>query len=118
VLAPTPEGLKLADILLNLAAETDGGVVTRPLLESLTRYFLGDEIAEWLHIPRHPGQDELLAATWPQYVRGKDAGLVLPGSSELYWVFDEILRQGLLWYLGEGQPLYIEIPDANNPNYS
>jgi hypothetical protein len=118
VLAPTDEGIKLADILLNLGAQADGGVASRPILESLTRYFLGDRIAEWLHIPRHPGQDELLAASWPQYVRAKETGLVVPGSQDLYWAFDEILRQGALWYLGDGQPLYIEIPDANNPNYS
>ncbi|HYF24368.1 MAG TPA: oxygenase MpaB family protein [Baekduia sp.] len=117
VLAPTTEGIELADILLDLAAGTDGGLVTRPLLESLTRYFLGDRIAEWLQIPRHPGQDELLAATWPQYVRSKEAGLLLPGSGELYWAFDELLRRGALWYLAEGEPIHIEIPDTNNPNY-
>lgn len=117
VLAPTPEGIELADFLLSLGADLDGGVFSRPLLESLTRYFLGDRIADWLKIPRHPGQDELLALTWPQYVRAKEGGLVLPGSKELYWFFDEILRQGALWYLGEGERLSIEIPDANNPNY-
>lgn len=118
VLAPTPEGIKLADILLDLASEGDRGVFSRPLLESLTRYTLGDRIAEWLHIPRHPGQDEMLAASWPQYVRAKEAGLTVPGSQELYWFFDEVLRQGALWYLSEGQEISIEIPDANNPNYS
>ena len=84
VLAPTPEGIKLADILLDLAADADGGVVTRPLLESLTRYFLGDEIAEWLEIPRHPGQDEMLAADLAA-VRarqgGRPAGAGLAASS-------------------------------------
>ncbi len=118
VLAPTPEGIKLADILLDLAADADGGLVTRPLLESLTRYNLGDRIAEWLQIPRHPGQDEAFAAAWPQFVRLKEAGLYIPGSNDLYWAFDEILRQGALWFLGEGEPLFIEIPDTNNPNYS
>ena len=118
VLAPTPEGIKLADILLDLASGGDGGVLSRPMLESLTRYMLGDRIAEWLEIPRHPVQDATLAATWPQYVRGKEAGLVVPGSQELYWFFDEVLRQGTLWYLGEGEQLSIEIPDSNNPNYS
>jgi endo-cleaving rubber dioxygenase len=110
VLAPTPEGIKLADFLLNLAADGDGGIVSRPLLESLTRYTLGDKVAEWLHIPRHPGQDEMLAAAWPQYVRGKEAGLLIPGSQELYWFFDEIVRQGTLWYLSEGEQISIEIP--------
>jgi hypothetical protein len=118
VLAPTPEGRKLADILLDLAADADGGVLSRPVLESLTRYFLGDRIADWLEIPRHPGQDEMLAVSWPAYVRGKEAGLAVPGSGDLYWACDEVLRQGALWYLAEGQPISIEIPDANNPNYA
>jgi hypothetical protein len=118
VLAPTPEGIKLADILLDLASDADRGTVSRPVLESLTRYTLGDRIAEWLQIPRHPGQDEMLAFTWPQYVRGKETGLLVPGSKELYWAFDEILRQGTLYYLSEGEQISIEIPDTNNPNYS
>jgi hypothetical protein len=118
VLAPTPEGVELADILLDLASDGDRGLVSRSLLESMTRYFLGDEIAAWLQIPRHPGQDEMLAASWPQYVRGKETGLLVPGSKELYWAFDEILRQGALWFLSDGEQLSIEIPDGNNPNYS
>jgi hypothetical protein len=117
VLEPTPEGRKLADILLDLGADIDRTVITRPILESLTRYFLGDEIAGRLEIPRHPGQDEMLALMWPQFVRAKEAGLLVPGAPEIYWVFDEILRQGALWYLGEGEQLSIEIPDTNNPDY-
>src|SRR4051794_36911616 len=118
VLAPTPEGIKLADMLLDLGSQADGGTFSRPTLESMTRYFLGDRIADWLEIPRHPGQDEMLAASWPQYVKAKEAGLVVPGSPEIYWTFDEILRQGLMWYLSDGQPVYIEIPGGNNPNYA
>ena len=118
MIAPTPEGVKLAHILVNLASGTDGGLLSRPLLESLTRYFLGDQIADWLELPRHPGQDEALALAWPQFVRLKEAGLLVPGSPELYWVFDEVLRQGALWYLGNGERLSIGIPDGNNPNYS
>ena len=118
ILAPTPEGKTLADMLLNLAANTDGGLVTRPLLESLTRYFLGNQIADWLEIPRHPGQDQLLAVSWPAFVRLKEAGLAIPRSADLYWVFDEILRLGILGFLSSGQPLNIEIPDTNNPNHS
>jgi hypothetical protein len=117
VLAPTPEGKKLADMLLNLAADTDRGVFTRPVLESLARYFVGDQIADWLEIPRRPGQDRLLATAWPQFVRLKELGLIVPGISGLYWTFDEILRLGTLWYLGEGERLSIEIPDTNNPRY-
>jgi hypothetical protein len=117
VLAPTPEGVKLADILLDLASDSDGGLVTRRLLESLTRYNLGDEIAEWLEIPRNPGMDEGLALSWPIYVQAKEAGLTVPLSGELYWGIDEILRQGVLYFLSDGEPLYIEIPETNNPNH-
>jgi len=118
LLAPTPEGIKLADFLLDLAAEADGGVASRPMLESMTRYFLGDKIAEWLQIPRNPGWDESLRMGWPNYVRSKEFGLLFPGSQELYWALDEFVRQGALWYLSEGEPISIEIPDMNNPNYS
>lgn len=118
VIGPTPEGIELADFLVNLAAETDGGLLTRPLLQAMTRYFLGDRIADWLELPRNPGWDQAIAAGWPPFVMLKETGLLLPGIDELYWLFDEFLRQGALWYLGEGQPLDIEIPDANNPNHS
>ncbi len=116
VLAPTPEGIELARILVNLAAEVDGGALSRPLLQSMTRHFLGDRIADWLQLPRNPVLDGGLAASWPAFVGLKEAGLLLPGSNQLYWAFDEVLRLGALWYLGEGQPLHIEIPDRNNPN--
>ncbi|MES0873881.1 oxygenase MpaB family protein [Sinimarinibacterium thermocellulolyticum] len=117
VLAPTAEGIELAQILLDLAADTDRGVFSRPMLESMTRYFLGPRIAEWLRIPRRPVQNQMLAMAWPQFVRMKEAGLWMPGAGEAYWFFDELLRQGAMWYLAEGQPIYIEIPDTNNPNY-
>ena len=55
--------------------------------------------------------------SWPQYVRMKELGLIVPGSAEIYWAIDEILRLGTLWYLGEGQRLTIEIPETNNPNH-
>ncbi|MDX8152342.1 oxygenase MpaB family protein [Patulibacter brassicae] len=116
VLAPTPEGIELARILVNLAAEVDGGALSRPLLQSMTRHFLGDRIADWLQLPRNPALDGGLAASWPAFVGLKEAGLLLPGSDHLSWAFDEVLRLGALWYLGDGQELHIEIPDRNNPN--
>lgn len=118
VLAPTAEGIKLADILLDLASEGDRGLVMRPMLESLTRSFLGDKIADWLKIPRHFLQDEIVDNGWPEYVRMKEAGLAVPESEEAYWVFDEVARQAVLWYLAEGQEIWIDIPDMNNPSYS
>lgn len=46
--------------LLSLAAEVDGGA-SRPFLYAMTRYLLGDQIADSLRIPR--------ARIWDQVVR-------------------------------------------------
>lgn len=83
----------------------------------MTRYFLGDEIAGWLEVPRHPVQDAMLAASWPAFVQGKELGHGFPGSAEMYYAFDEVLRQGTLYYLSDGEPNYIEIPNMYNPNH-
>ncbi len=54
ILAPTPEGIKLADILLSLGMNLDLTLLSRPILGALTRFMLGDEIANWLNIPTEP----------------------------------------------------------------
>lgn len=117
ILAPTPEGKELARILVRLAAEVDGGHITRPLLESITRTFLGNHIANQLELPRHPWQDELMAAAWPIFVGVKEGTLwVAPRQAKEFWnFFAEFLRQGVLFYLGEGKRLDIQIPVMNNP---
>lgn len=48
--APTTDGKALAKILLNKLTEYDQGL-SRPMLHSITRYNLGDQICEWLEIP-------------------------------------------------------------------
>ena len=118
ILAPTPEGVKLADILLNLAAAYDQGL-SKPLLESFTRFCLGDQIATWLEIPRHPPIDNSIKAGWPPFIKMREGLLVLPlVVPQLYWIFDEFLRQGVLFFLGEGERVNITMPTGNNPNYS
>ncbi|MEV3927197.1 oxygenase MpaB family protein [Actinomadura coerulea] len=122
VLAPTPEGVKLADILLNLGSTIDGGILTKPILGSLTRFMLGDEIAGWLKIPRDPLWDPLIRTLWPPFVAVREGLLDLTKAPkelrQLYWAFDEILRQGALLYLsGFKTPISIEIPQTNNPHY-
>jgi hypothetical protein len=120
VLAPTAEGIKLADILLNLGSAIDGGFLTKPILGSLTRYVLGDKIAGWLNIPKDPLWDPLIQNLWPPFVAVREGLLELtnapPQLRELYWAFDEILRQGALLYLSGGDyPISIQIPQTNNP---
>jgi len=122
VLAPTPEGIELADMLLHLGAQLDGGWLTTPILGSLTRYVLGDEIAGWLEIPKDGFWDPIFANAWEPFVAVREGILALEHSPGLvqdaYWTFDEILRLGALIYLsGASFPISISIPMANNPNF-
>ncbi len=116
ILAPTPEGKNLADILLGLGAELDGTILTRPLLGSFTRYTLGDEIAGWLEIPREPVFDPLIRTLWRPFIAAREFGLHFPGAKETYWLFEEFIRKVVLVYLSEAQPISIEIPVVNRPS--
>lgn len=116
ILAPSPEGIELAHILLNLASEYDGGL-TKPMLHSFTRYCLGDQIANWLQIPREP-TDAMVATGWPPFVAAREAGLWFPFVPQGYWAFDEFLRLAVIFFLGDGKTVNITIPTGNNPNYN
>ncbi|MFA1546887.1 oxygenase MpaB family protein [Actinomadura chokoriensis] len=122
ILAPTPEGIKLADMLLNLASFIDLGILSKPVLRALTRYVLGDEIANWLKIPRELVWDPIFANLWEPFVAVREGILDLtdapPQLRDVYWVFDEIIRQMVLLVLsGADYPISIQIPVTNNPNY-
>jgi len=116
ILAPTPEGVDLADILLGLAEEIDRGILSRPIIGAFTRFMLGDEIAGWLEIPREPVWDRALDTFWDPFIAVREGILDrFPGSSDLYWTFDEFLKQFMLFYLSEAQKISIEIPTTNRP---
>jgi len=117
ILAPTPEGQKLADMLLDLGRGLDFTLLTRPILGALTRFALGDEIADWLHIPREPVWGTLLDVAWGPFIAVREGLLPLPPAPEAYWTFDEFLRQFVLLYMSELRPISIEIPEHNNPNH-
>jgi len=116
ILAPTTEGVKLAEILLNMAAEYDQGL-SKPMMHSFTRYFLGNQIADWLEVPREPS-DSFVAAGWPPFIAFREATMMFPLAPKGYWLFDEFLRLSVLFFLGEGKTINITIPSGNNPNYS
>ncbi|SNT57494.1 hypothetical protein SAMN05443665_104734 [Actinomadura meyerae] len=122
ILAPTPEGIKLADMLLNLASFIDLGILSKPILGALTRYVLGDEIAGWLKIPREPIWDPIFKNLWPAFVAVREGLLDITDAPKelrtVYWAFDEIIRQAVLFVLsGADYPISIQIPTTNNPNY-
>ncbi|WP_238014474.1 oxygenase MpaB family protein [Dactylosporangium sp. AC04546] len=116
VLAPTPEGIKLADILLNLGSVVDAGILSKPILGAFTRFMLGDQIAGWLKIDREPVWDTLLRTAWGPFVAVREGLLPFPLAPAAYWLFDEFLRKAALLFLSEARPISIEIPVANRPS--
>jgi hypothetical protein len=114
ILGPTPEGIELAETLLALASQVDGGA-SRPFLNAMTRYLLGDRIADGLKIADNRNWDAFVSDGWPPFVKFREALLPLPLAPKGYWAFDEFLRQGVLFFLSDGKPISLEIPDANRP---
>jgi hypothetical protein len=119
VLAPTQEGIELAEILLGLLGEYDQGV-SRPALNAMARYMVGStksgqSIGDMLQIPKNAMWDQGVTNGWPYFVAAREQGTRFPLSRQLYWTFDELLRMGVLWGVNEGPPstIYIEMPTAN-----
>lgn len=119
ILAPTPEGIKLADMLLDLGYNLDLTLLSRGILGALTRFILGDQVADWLRIPREPVWSPLLETAWGPFIAVREGLLTHGLPRETYWMFDELLRQFVLYYMAElRMPITIEIPTFNNPNYN
>ncbi|WP_020495604.1 oxygenase MpaB family protein [Sciscionella marina] len=115
LLAPTSEGTDLAHRLLRLGADIDGGVLTEPVLGSLTRYVLGERIADWLRIDRQPFWDGVFDTFWEPFVAFQQGVEQFPGAAWLTEFFTELIRKAALFYLGEGKPIVIDIPQHNRP---
>jgi hypothetical protein len=116
VIAPTPEGISLAETLLSMAGP-DGP--TRAPINAMARYMVGtnragQSIGDMLGIAADPLWDRSIETGWPWFVRAREQGVAFPGADRLYWTFDELLRLGVLWGLNGGPgPIYIEMPTAN-----
>ena len=124
IIAPTPEGIALADILLNIIEEYDNGL-TRPILDAMAHYMVGTNkagrsVGDMLEIPHDRFWDATMRTAWPLFVTFRETGLWLPGLNAAYWAFDEVLRMGLLWAMNEGpaNQIYIEMPTANRSEAS
>jgi hypothetical protein len=115
VLAPTPEGTVLAEQLLELGHDLDLSLLSKPILGAFTRYILGPKLADWIQVPREPVWSPLLETAWPPFLQIRSGILgVAPITENAYWLFDEFLRQFVLWYAAElRMPISIEIPTAN-----
>ncbi|NUU22685.1 MAG: DUF2236 domain-containing protein [Streptomycetaceae bacterium] len=116
VLAATPEGVELTDVLLGqLAEQTSLGGVDRPLVNAFARYLVGDRIADWDGIPREPFWQNAVAAAWPRLVAFREQLIPFPLVPPLAWTIDEAARRYILLYLTKGRDVRIEIPDTNRP---
>ena len=125
VIAPTPEGIALADILLDLIDSSNPGIV-RPALNAIARYMMdktksGIVIADMLEIPREPVWDPIVQNGWPALVRAQEGGQPYYGSSELSGMFNDMGRLGIMYVLNNGRPpeeISIEMPTANRSDAS
>ncbi|MCS3781373.1 oxygenase MpaB family protein [Tsukamurella ocularis] len=118
IMGPTPEGVKIANMLVDLGRDLDARIVSRPAIEAFTRYSLGDKLTDWMQLPPQPLYQGLLTVAWPTYVAIREGGLTqaaLP--PELYHQMDQIANTFELVYLGGFRPITIAIPTGNNPNY-
>ena len=47
----------------------------------------------------------------------REGALLIPLSPTIAWAFDEILRTGVIFYLGKSPNVYIEMPTANRMSF-
>ncbi|AYF28561.1 oxygenase MpaB family protein [Micromonospora tulbaghiae] len=115
LLAPTPEGIDLADILLNLTSSVDLGV-TRGFQREFARYVLTDRIGDWLRLPRDYISRGVIEAGWPTYVMFREG--LSPLMPETFGLFDRFIRGLAMLFLNNGSSAShtpITIPVMNRP---
>lgn len=116
VMTSTPEGVALADLILTISSEgvtPDGS--TKPLFNALARYLVGDRVADMSAVRREPVWGPLIRGGFPAWVALREGLTPLPLVPRIAWTIDEVIRQYILFYLGEGREISIEIPDTNRP---
>ncbi|SNY73404.1 oxygenase MpaB family protein [Paractinoplanes atraurantiacus] len=116
LLAPTPEGINLADILLGLTSQVDLGV-TRGFQREFARYLLSDRIGDWLRLPRDYASRAVIEVGWPAYVAFRE-GLspIIPSG---FSMFDRFVRGLAMLFLNNGTSATytpITIPTGNRPS--
>jgi hypothetical protein len=115
LIAATPEGINLANILFGLTAQVDLGVTTG-FLHEFARYVLSDKIGDALKLPRDYVARGLIEIGWPAYVAFRE-GLspIMPSG---FSMFDQFVRGLAMLFLNNGtSPSYtpITIPTGNRP---
>ena len=115
LLAPTREGIDLADTLLNLTSSIDLGI-TKGFQREFARYVLSDEIGNWLRLPRDYVARGLIEAGWPTYVLFREG--LSPVMPRTFGMFDGFIRGIAMLFLNNGTSAShtpITIPTRNRP---
>ncbi|MFI5908475.1 oxygenase MpaB family protein [Dactylosporangium sp. NPDC051541] len=115
LLAPTPEGIELAKILLGLVSQVDLGL-TLGIQREFVRYVLSDRIGDWLRLPRDLVARTLIEVGWPAYVAFQEglSPIVPAGFSTI----DKLVRAVAMAFLNNGTSTTytpITIPTGNRP---
>ncbi|MEU3947898.1 oxygenase MpaB family protein [Streptomyces sp. NPDC029526] len=115
ILAPSREGIALAEELLGLTAQIDLGV-TRGFLNEFVRYVLSDEVGDWLGLKRDYAAAALVRTVWPAFILFRE-GLspVMPAS---FYMLDQFVRALAMLFLNQGtsgKTTPITIPTGNRP---
>ncbi|MFJ3670413.1 oxygenase MpaB family protein [Streptomyces sp. NPDC090106] len=114
ILAATPEGVELTDVLLDIVAELDAGL-TRPLINAFSRYTVGDRAGDLIGLDKEPFWQPLISAAWPLLVAFREGLIPLPLVPAAAWTVEEAIRRFVLLFLAEGRGIHLEIPDTNRP---
>ncbi|MFD4668583.1 oxygenase MpaB family protein [Lentzea sp. NPDC058450] len=114
-LGPTREGVALANDLLDIVAEVDGGL-TRPMISGFSRYTVGEQIGNWIGLRREPFWEVLIRTAWPKLVAFREHLIPLPLVPDAAWALEEVIRRFVLLFFSEGRRISIEIPDMNRPS--
>lgn len=115
LLAPTPEGIDLADILLSLVSQVDLGV-TKGFQREFARYVLSDRIGDFLRFPRDLVSRGVIEVGWPLYVAFREG--TRPIMPQGYSMFDRFVRGLAMLFLNNGTSAShtpITIPTGNRP---
>jgi len=115
ILAPTPEGKALAEVLLGLTAQIDLGV-TRGFLNEFARYQLGNQIGDWLGLRRDYISAGVIKTGWPAYVAFREG--LIPVMPTTFSLFDRFIKALAMAFLNRGESgttTPITIPDMNRP---
>ncbi|WP_236778792.1 oxygenase MpaB family protein [Agromyces seonyuensis] len=112
----TQEGQYLAEVLLGLVAQVDRGL-TRGFLNEFVRYLLGNEIGDWLGLPRDYVSAATIRVGWPAFILFRE-GLnpIMPAN---FYLFDQLVRAIAMAFLNRATSpttTPIVIPDMNRPD--